>query len=128
MRLLSDFALGVMTVWAEARGESFAGKIAVGNVIRNRCAKAGKSVAEIVLAKGQFSCFWWKDPNFIPAHVIDDTDLTVKLCADAWLRSEETKLVEDATIYYADSIEAPEWVERCEFVAQIGRHTFYREK
>lgn len=124
MRLISDFALGVITVWAEARGEPFAGKIAVGEVIRNRAKKYGKSVAEIVLAPEQFSAFNTHDHNRLPAFLADDTDEVVHDCANAWLASETSDLTEGATEYYNPDIASPSWATTFRFPIRIGHHIF----
>lgn len=129
MRLISDFALAAVTIWQEARGEPWAGKVAVGNVIRNRMKTQGKTVAEVVLAPYQFSGWNTRDPNRIPSVQIMDTDPTVAECAQAWLASENLMLVGMATNYC--NLEActarPEWATDAAQVARIGRHTFYTD-
>jgi len=127
MRLLSDFAWAVATIWQESRGEPYAGKIAVGNVIRNRCGLRARTVAEVVLAPYQFSGWMTTDPNRVPAALIEDTDPVVKDCADAWLASEKTALVGNATLYANLDIVKPDWLARVAKVAQIGHHTFFSE-
>lgn len=42
------------TIYAEAAGESFEGKLGVGNVILNRCENRQKSIVYIIFEKGQF--------------------------------------------------------------------------
>ena len=129
MRLVSDFALAVVTVFQEARGEPYAGKVAVGEVIRHRMAKRGKSVAEIVLAPYQFSGYNTKDPNRVPSFLLEDTDPLVKECARAWLDSEFTDTTEGANFYLNPDIvnPLPDWALKARPTVKIGRHQFFRE-
>ena len=129
MRLVSDFALAVMTIWQEARGEPQAGRVAVGEVIRHRMKQKGKTVAEIVLAPYQFSGYNTKDPNRTPAFLLDDTDPIVRECAIAWLDSASTDITEGATLYLNPDIvdPLPEWAVKATKTVKIGRHQFYVE-
>lgn len=55
-----------LTIWGESRGESVEGKIAVGNVLRNRVRLGrfgGDTYQAVCLAKAQFSCWNAGDPN-----------------------------------------------------------------
>lgn len=128
MRLISEFAWAVATIWQEARGEPQAGRIAVGNVIRNRCQKHGRTVAEIVLAPLQFSGWNTRDPNRTPSALLDDTDEIVRDCAKAWLDSEEMPLVEDATLYCNLDLVNPPWLSGVTQICRIGHHTFFAER
>jgi spore germination cell wall hydrolase CwlJ-like protein len=56
-----------LCIYGEARGESTAGKIAVGSVILERAKRNGwfgKTLKEVVLKPYQFSCFLENDPNY----------------------------------------------------------------
>jgi spore germination cell wall hydrolase CwlJ-like protein len=53
----SDGVLLALTVLGEAENQSYQGKCAVAQVVRNRMDVKGKSVADTVLAKWQFSCW-----------------------------------------------------------------------
>jgi spore germination cell wall hydrolase CwlJ-like protein len=63
-RKLTEEQIKTLTVWGEARGEIFEGKMAVDGVIINRAIKGRESIHDICLAKNQFSCFLESDPNF----------------------------------------------------------------
>jgi Cell wall hydrolyses involved in spore germination len=57
------------TIYGEARGESFLGKLAVGHVVLNRAQKKNKTITDICLqhsSKGtyQFTCWDPRDPNY----------------------------------------------------------------
>jgi len=61
----SDKAILALTIYREARGESFYGKKAVATVIYNRCMKkyktiSGTNIRKVCLRPKQFSC-WNKD-------------------------------------------------------------------
>jgi hypothetical protein len=60
-RDLSDIEILALTIYGEARGESIAGQVAVGCVIRNRTIK--DNYRDICLAPKQFSCWNLDDPN-----------------------------------------------------------------
>ena len=124
VRIVSDFALAVVTIFQEARGEPFAGKIAVGEVIRNRAKHSNKTVAEVVLKPEQFSGFNTNDPNRTPSFLIDDGDPVVKECATAWLASETSNLTEGATNYYNPDIATPSWASAMKDPIHIGSHLF----
>lgn len=124
MRLVSDFALGVVTIWQESRGEPYAGKIAVGEVIRNRAKATGKTIAEVVLAPLQFSGFDTHDPNRIPSFLIDDTDTVVHDCANAWLASETSNLTQGALNYWNPDLVSPPWAASIADPIRIGHHMF----
>lgn len=129
MRLVLDWALAIICIWQEARGEDYAGKLAVAEVIRNRMRKrysSDGSVAETVLRPYQFSGFNTGDPNRIVSFRIDDNDPVVKECIQAWNDSEHTDTVKGAVLYYNPSIvQEPKWVLRAKEVARVGQHVFF---
>ena len=103
MRLISDEALAVATIWLEARGESLDGKIAVAEVIRNRTARKYASdgtVAGTCFAPLQFSGWNSLDKNRAAALQLDDADPTVAECLDAWLRAAQGSARTDGAVCY----------------------------
>lgn len=127
-RLISDEALAICTLWQEARGEAFEGKVAVGEVIRNRMKERHRwSVAQVVLEPLQFSGWNAKDVNRIFSAMIDDEDPIVIECREAWERSATSDLTEGATLYFAPKLAQPGWAARATFTVEIGAHRFYRE-
>jgi len=66
-QLLSNGQIVSLTIYGEARNQSFNGKIAVGNVIRNRLFSrenfGGNTYKDICLAKNQFSCWFEENEN-----------------------------------------------------------------
>ena len=133
MRLISDTALAAITIWQEARGEAYEGKLAVAEVIRNRMKERYASdgtVAGTVLRPKQFSGWNGGDPNRIPSLKIDDGDEAAAGCIRAWKEAMEqnTYTAKGALLYYAPALAAPEWARGCTELARIGRHVFLRPK
>ncbi len=133
MRLISDTALAAVTIWREARGEVYEGKLAVAEVIRNRMKERYASdgtIAGTVMRPKQFSGWNSNDPNRIPSLKIDDGDQAVADCVRAWKEAMEqnTNSVKGALLYYAPALAAPEWARGCMEAARIGRHVFLRPR
>ncbi len=131
--LISPDALAICTIWQEARGEPYAGKVAVGEVIRNRMGRLYSSdgtVAGTVLKPWQFSGWESGDPNRIKSLVIRDEDPVVRECMRAWNESKTTTYAKGAVLYYAPAgvLAEPSWVKNCVQIAQIGAHKFFAPK
>jgi N-acetylmuramoyl-L-alanine amidase len=132
MRLIADDALAIATIWQEARGESYRGKLAVARVIRNRMARRYQSdgtVEGTVLAPYQFSGWNTRDPNRIGAMRLDDTDPVVRDCQLAWEESREVDPTNSALLYYNPKIvpTPPEWAKplHARETSRIGDHVFF---
>ncbi|KKU98288.1 MAG: hypothetical protein UY28_C0004G0026 [Candidatus Amesbacteria bacterium GW2011_GWB1_48_13] len=131
MKLISEDALGIITMWMEARGEPHEGRVAVGEVIRNRMKKKYSSdgtVAGTVALRYQFS--GWNDDygnnqQLIASLKIDDADAIVQDCIAAWKESETSDLTGGALFYVNLSIVQPGWAKKCKAVTKIGNHTFF---
>lgn len=130
-RLVSDDTWAVLTIWQEARGEPMEGKIAVGEVIRNRTARKYSSTGTVpstVLWPFQFSGWDVHDPNRVASALVDDTDDIVKACQQAWQTAkDQSDIAKGALLYYAPQTvsQPPYWVMHATMVAEIGRHRFY---
>lgn len=101
-------------VMAEAEGESMEGKIAVINVVDNRCRIRGQSVEDVIFAPRQFCT----GRRF---------DLTpTEECWEAVRRAMdgETSVPDDVEYFCERSLR----FKRLEYVCQIGNHLFWREK
>lgn len=132
MKLISEDALAVITLYQEARGEPYAGKIAVGEVIRNRMRRFYSSdgtVAGTVLKPWQFSGWESGDPNRIKSLKIDDSDPVVQECIAAWRASAETNYAGGAVLYcnLAAVQVRPAWARDDKRVAMLGHHTFFMD-
>jgi spore germination cell wall hydrolase CwlJ-like protein len=132
-----EFALLVLCLWREARGESLEGQHAVAWVIKNRVAKGGffgNGWVGVILKPWQFSSFNGPDKD----GKVDANATAFPIPGTASYEScfSAAKHVYEGTApdptsgcqyYYAASIAAPKWTEKMTKVVQIGNHIFYRE-
>jgi len=129
MRLISDDAIAVVTIFQEAEGESFAGKLAVAEVIRNRMAKKYSSDGTIVgtcLRAMQFSGWNAMAGNRIRSVQIDSGSAIVNDCSVAWQQSAGSETVKGAVLYFAPAVvKRPNWADPAKLLAVVGRHEFY---
>lgn len=132
MRLVADDLWGIMTVAAEAGGEPMAGKVGVAETIRNRLRVhhlGAKTVADVVLAPLQFSCWNSHDPNRLRAAVLDDTDQVTRECIEAWnMAKAGSETVRGALFYVNPALASPKWIAAMREVARIHHHVFYLPK
>lgn len=133
-QLLPEDAWAVSTIWQEARGEPYEGKVAVAEVIRNRMKKkyfSDGTVSGTVLKPHQFSGWNTKDPNREPAAKINTADPIVQACLRAWKEANEQKTehTRGATSYHAKGMKNyPSWALVYNKIAEVGNHLFYDEK
>lgn len=136
MRIISPDSLAVATIWQEAAGEPYAGKLAVAAVIRNRMKRrynGDGTVEGTVLADYQFSG-WNADPRDTlreRSMRLDDDDPVVQECLRAWKESESSDPTHGAVLYYAPRgvSKTPHWVSHpsVRLASMIGNHKFYRD-
>jgi len=129
-RMADSLECLALNIYHEARGESDAGKLAVGQVVMNRVADPGfpNEVCAVVKQKGRIftnRCHfsWWCDGL---------TDRPTE--ARAWTEAQSLAgkilagQVEDPTggalWYHADSV-APDWRTKLVPLSKIGHHQFY---
>lgn len=154
---MTDDDLLALCVWDEAAGEPYEGKVAVARVLLNRMAARFESdgtVAGTVLAKDQFSGFWfamsagkytrvcWTPEE---AHARAESYLWMATRQAIWADCaraaadaakgvafaggpEWAKLAAQprALMYANMSICSPGWATADKLVARIFHHTFYR--
>lgn len=137
MRAISDRTFAALTIIAEAGGEPYLGKVAVGEVIRRRAKLKFLSDGTIIgtcFAGKQFSV--WNDDkqdNALAIRVLqtDDLSLGFQDAMRAWDASETSTLVPDAVNYYRargpDAI-LPAWLDEFDLVGSIGKHDFLKRK
>lgn len=119
--------LAALTIYLEARGESFAGKMAVAAVIRNRMAMKYQSdgtVKGTVLKRKQFQP-WNRQ---LPLQVLANFNKRrMKDSLLAWrLVQDGRNIVDGAVLFYNPSIaRTPRWARVGQKVATIGGHEFY---
>ncbi|MCA9498487.1 MAG: cell wall hydrolase [Nitrospirales bacterium] len=123
----SDDTLAALTIYLEARGESFAGKLAVAAVIRNRMTHKYHSdgtVKGTVLRAKQFEPWIRRNPEEV------EFDLTNRIMLDsllAWrLVQDGRKVVDGAVLFYNPQlVKTPRWAQFNRKVAKIGGHEFF---
>lgn len=124
-----DVEIAARTVYGEARGESYSGKLAVCWTIRNRTENPnwwGRSVAEVCLKPKQFSC--WDDHNRIKMLQVGLGDPIFADCMRATLEvvmGTALDLTLGADHYHAMSIR-PAWAKDERLTAIVGNHKFYK--
>lgn len=137
------FALLVINLWRESRGEPFEGKLAVANVIRNRVNSSkfkqwGLGWDGVILHPFQFSSFnkpqkdkdgaWSFDPNAFIIPKLDDPSMADCIkAAELVFTGKAIDNTQGATYYYALSIDPPEWAKDYVHTVTIGNHKFFRE-
>lgn len=101
----------------EAKGESAAGKVAVGNVVLNRVAAANfpKSVCAVVKQKKQFSWYKGNDNLFN-----SETSSSTKLAAQKAMKSPRNHV-----LFFHATYVFPAWSKKLSKQYSIGNHIFY---
>lgn len=136
---VDDLEVMARTIFGEARGESWLGKLAVGWVVRNRAdiAKKGKmqalfgngNIASACKVPKQFSCWNENDPNRrLLLAVSLETDVHFKECfaaAAAVISGYRDDPTNGATHYHTKAVD-PTWDDKMTIVLQEGKHIFYR--
>jgi spore germination cell wall hydrolase CwlJ-like protein len=123
-----EIACLAQAVWFEARGSSFADKLAVAQVVVNRVASDdhGDTVCTVVWEPAQFS--WTGDGK--PDHVAIENDIDESAWQDSVLAALTAysagvpDLTLGATHYHATYV-APDWAESLHRRGQIGAHFYY---
>lgn len=107
------------TIYREARGEPYIGKLAVALVTVNRTksSKFPDTICEVVYQPGQFS--WTKS-----AGKKLKADLESIKIAESVLNNRYNKLEEFDALYFHNKTVNPGW--KLKKVATIGNHVFYK--
>lgn len=131
-QLVSDLAWATLTIWMEARGEPYAGKLGVAEVIRNRMRRSYNSDGTLVgtvLTPVQFSGWNTHDVNRIVAARLDEHEPMLVECQRAWGEAMfgMSNTVRGAVLYYnpAGVTETPAWAVGRQAVVVLGRHHFF---
>lgn len=126
-----DAYVVALTIFAEAKGESPEGRLAVASVIWNRAHGHKDMLAEVCLMNKQFSC--WNGKAGEKLLSLDESKLNKK---ESVIFQECLKVAQDmmdgkfvpqvtATHYHSKDVK-PKWARQMTRVAVIGRHIFYR--
>lgn len=136
-----DLSTMVKTLFGEARGETYAGKVAVAWVIRNRFETRHRrcnSITAVCMSPMQFSCWNKSDPN---SRMLIELDIvnysgperaSLDECVEACLDVLNNRHMKDPTLgsrhyctYSVRSITA--WAKDKTPVARIGNHVFFND-
>lgn len=134
---MSDIDTLARTIFGEARGEPYIGKVAVANVIINRAAIGtghphfgDGTIASACLVPWQFSCWNANDPNREVILAATDSDPIYADCLDI-ATTACAKQLDDvtgkATFYYAKNSLTPDWAIDKIPCASIGNHLFFTD-
>jgi hypothetical protein len=125
----TDDILAALTIYLEARGESFAGKMAVAAVIRNRMNHKYHSDGTIrgtVLRAKQFEPWIGRSPKEVR---FNPSNRKMQESLLAWeLVQDGRNVVDGAVLFYNPTlVNTPRWAEVYQKVAQIGGHEFFNK-
>lgn len=125
-----DEDIVMRTIWMEARGEPYEGKLAVAHVIINRAmAMRGRwnTLAQVCLDPYQFSGWRRADPNLLPALNLRPEDLRAQDCLRAF--REAIASPHDPTFgakhYFNPKLANPPWAIGEVPCYTCGNHVFY---
>lgn len=118
------------TVFGESRGESFNGKIAVANVVKNRWLdkRWPDTLAGVCTQKWQFSCWNENDPNRNKLLAVDlgnDVFRECYLAALLVLCEHTDDNTSGSNHYHTDTVNPP-WSHGELPVCAIGHHKFFK--
>ncbi len=133
-----EIELIAKTIWGEGRGESYEGKVAIGNVIVNRYNISqrtkksdwwGNTIEQIILHPYQFSCHNHNDPNKSKIAKLTTADYQYRESLKI-ARGILSGTIKDntfgATHYFAYKVVRPRWASSMKKTKRIGNHDFYK--
>ena len=127
LEMTYDEWMMALCIWREARGEPAKGKIAVGEVIRNRMQAKGRwrsTIVGVITQPKQFSAFNTGDPN--TTKFPKGSGPAWKACCVAARKvMEETDFSRGANHYHTKAVK-PYWSKGKTPVCGIGNHLFYK--
>lgn len=112
-----DVILLAKIIYAEARGESFEGQVAVGAVVLNRVEspKFPDTIREVIYQPGQFSAVLDRQIELTPGD-------EAYQAAQAALEGQDPS--EGALFYYNPQTATDSWIKTLDVVKNIGNHNF----
>lgn len=108
-----------IAIYAESRGESDQGKIAVANVIVNRAEHSNKNICKVINQKGQFT---WNKRIRVKDH---QSFLKCIEIANKTLNREYSDNTKGATFFHATRVK-PAWRRKLIKTTKIDNHIFYK--
>lgn len=121
--------IAAITIFREARGESFDAQRGVAWVIFNRTRDAKmrwpRDPVGVCQQRFQFSCWNSTDPNYYMYPTSSEESFLS--CCKAWEESGDD-LTNGANHYHSfkDPADFPKWADASKVTAKIGAFTFYR--
>jgi len=109
-----------LNVYHEARGESEMGQLAVAHVTLNRAANNHQSLEQVVKAPYQFSWTFQKK-TYVPTEPEALLD-----CMQSALYAMISQDFTGGAMYYHRADIQPDWSGKMTYIAQYGKHKFYR--
>lgn len=127
----TDLNILARTIWGEARGEPFEGKVAVAWVILNRADKGGwwgSTITEVCKKPSQFSCWNANDPNSARLPLVNFSDASFPDCLKAvgGVLSGNCPDPTGAATHYHTLTVLPSWALNKSPITTIGQHVFYK--
>lgn len=125
------FQVAVETIYGEARGEPYEGKVAVAWVLLNRARRPrwwGHDLYSVCLKDRQFSCWNQDDPNRAAIKAASPGNPVMSACIRALLEAL-SGLAADPTggaDHYCVTSLTPSWAATAMPTAIVGGHKFYR--
>lgn len=117
------------TIYGEARGEPFKGKLAVAAVIQTRARRSNTSLTKICLTEKQFSC--WNELKAVPEFYSAGEGMRpadMKARSDcygiAWVLMTSTRKWNYLTHFYNPDEVTPSWATSLRGKRVIGNHVF----
>ncbi|MDH3327774.1 MAG: cell wall hydrolase [Desulfobulbaceae bacterium] len=110
-----------LNVYHEARGEARIGQLAVAHVTLNRAMERKQSLEEVVIAPYQFSWTFQKN-TYVPT----EPKAFLECMKSALYAMASDDFTGGATYYHRQDIQ-PDWSGDMTYIAQYGRHKFYRD-
>lgn len=132
------YGVAALTVWREAQGESYEGKVAVAEVIVNRAEdpRWPDELDEVVLQKMQFSCYNPGDPvaSRMPDLKSAEGEAVFQDCCRAVAEALTGRRLTGGANHYLNvrAVEKetggklPSWYDKTKVTAIIGNHEFLK--
>ena len=121
-----DYDLIAKTVYGEARGESFDGRKAIMDVIRNRMNNCRLSSKQVITRKGYNKVSKKYEYAFDGVNVeVNDKEVYERIRSEITLYLSLDDITDGATYFYS-GLKEPYWTSNRQKIKTIGQHHFYR--
>lgn len=132
--LLEDLFIAARTLWGEARGEDYSGRLAVAHVFLNRWRtskgqfRKDDTLATTCLRHVQFTVWTKNDPNFSKMMSVDLNDYDFRACIVVILQAYDSDLdpTKGARHYHTRAV-VPPWSVGHTPCYETEGHVFYND-